>query len=250
MQKLIDNAKKAIPPQKSILDEAFSELKLTTSQVRKNFGKSLLSIDKTATKIYLSYEKSAIQSIVESWLLSQNDEVRQWFNETVNNKDWDSFIEHATKRFTDFANIVQPFEKVLGNMRKSRGGRTFEDAIIRLVLLLGKPIARPTGKNKDELGKIDLVLPDVETAKKTPDRALFITCKRTLRERWKQEIPTGKSNWRYYLLTIDPDISQGKAEEIHEKSLIAYVLDDVKKNKQIEKMPWIRPLSEFPKEIL
>ncbi|MCS7298649.1 MAG: hypothetical protein RMJ37_01650 [Spirochaetia bacterium] len=49
-----------------------------------------------------------------------------------------------------------------------------------------------------------------------------------------------------YLITIDDDISQGKAEEIRYMGLIAFTKDSVARN--INK-PWIRGLSNLPKDI-
>lgn len=85
-------------------------------------------------------------------------------------------------------------------------------------------------------------------ALKTPDKAIFLTCKRTLRERWKQEIPQARLNQRIYLITIDENISESKAKEINQKGLIAFIPDKIKMEK-FKGMPWIRKLSDLPKEV-
>lgn len=97
--------------------------------------------------------------------------------------------------------------------------------------------------------RIDIVIPSIEIATKTPDRAIFLTCKRTLRERWKQEVPQARLNQRIYLITIDNDISESKAKEINEKGLIAFVRDDLVQNGPLKNLSWIRKLSDLPKEI-
>jgi len=56
-----------------------------------------------------------------------------------------------------------------------------------------------------------------------PDKAYFLSCKRTLRERWKQTIPERKPSWRVFLLTQDEDLPEDKAEEIDELGMIVYV---------------------------
>lgn len=134
-------------------------------------------------------------------------------------------------------------------MRKARGGKTFEKVILRLLDFIGIEGKEPTGKAKERLRRIDIVVPSVEIALKTPDRAIFLTCKRTLRERWKQEVPQARLNQRIYLLTIDEELSGSKAEEINEKGLIAFIRDDLKQREYLKEMAWIRKLSDLPKEL-
>ena len=83
---------------------------------------------------------------------------------------------------------------------------------------------------------------------RTPDKAIFLTCKRTLRERWKQEVPSAGPNRRVYLITIDEELSGSKAREINEKGLIAFVRDELKESK-FKNFHWIRKLSDLPREV-
>lgn len=145
--------------------------------------------------------------------------------------------------------MVQGLEKDLGNMRKARGGKTFEKILSRLLGLIEIEAVSPKGEAKKRLKRIDLVIPSIETALNTPDRAIFLTCKRTLRERWKQEVPQVGTNQRVYLLTIDDDLSESKAKEIEEKGLIAFVKDEIKEREGLRDKPWIRKFSDFPKEL-
>ncbi len=115
--------------------------------------------------------------------------------------------------------------------------------------LIGIDAEFPSGMAKEKLRRIDIVIPSNKVALETPDRAIFLTCKRTLRERWKQEIPQVRANQRVYLLTIDEELSKTKAEEINEKALIVFVRDEIKRIEYIKDMPWIRKLSELPKEL-
>ncbi len=107
----------------------------------------------------------------------------------------------------------------------------------------------PQGKTREKLRRIDIVVPSIEVALTTPDRAIFLTCKRTLRERWKQEVPQARLNQRIYLITIDNELSESKAYEINEKGLIAFIPDELKQIKHFEKMAWIRRLSDLPMEL-
>ncbi len=70
-------------------------------------------------------------------------------------------------------------------MRKTRGGKIFEKVILKILNLIDIKFEIPKGKKREELRRIDLVVPSIEVGIKTPDKAIFLTCKRTLRERWK-----------------------------------------------------------------
>ncbi|MGQ9819792.1 MAG: type II restriction endonuclease [Candidatus Kapaibacteriales bacterium] len=78
---------------------------------------------------------------------------------------------------------------------------------------------------------------------------MFLTCKRTLRERWKQEVPQARINQRIYLLTLDDSLSISKANEINQKRLIAFVGDEIAEMENFNTKPWIRKLSDLLKGI-
>lgn len=249
MEDLIKAAKSEIPPLDYILDKTWKQMKLEKSFVKNNFGKVLIDFDTKATEMFREYEKKALVRLAKSWLNLQKEEVKKKFEEIVAQNGWDEFIEKASQVFVEFAILVQSLEKDLGNMRKARGGKTFEKGVLRLLEFIDIKAETPTGKAREELRRIDIVIPSVEIALNTPDRAIFLTCKRTLRERWKQEVPQARLNQRIYLLTIDEDLSESKANEINEKGLIAFVRDELAKSPLLQKMPWIRSLTDLPKEL-
>jgi len=218
-------------------------------QCKKNFGEILCDFDVEATKIFRDYESKVLIKLAKLWLNSQEIDIQKKLKEIVNEKGWNEFIEKASKVFVEFGILVQSLEKDLGNMRKARGGKTFEKVVLRLLNFIDINAEIPVGKAREDLKRIDIVIPSIEIAKKTPDRAIFLTCKRTLRERWKQEVPQARLNQRIYLITIDNDISESKAKEINEKGLIAFVRDDLVQNGPLKNLSWIRKLSDLPKEI-
>lgn len=218
-------------------------------QCKKNFGEILCDFDVEATKIFRDYESKVLIKLAKLWLNSQEIDIQKKLKEIVNEKGWNEFIEKASKVFVEFGILVQSLEKDLGNMRKARGGKTFEKVVLRLLNFIDINAEIPVGKAREDLKRIDIVIPSIEIAKKTPDRAIFLTCKRTLRERWKQEVPQARLNQRIYLITIDNDISESKAKEINEKGLLAFVRDDLVQNSPLKNLSWIRKLSDLPKEI-
>ncbi len=249
MDNLIAQAKAVIPTVDFILEEAWKELKLDKKSVHNKFGQVLISIDSEATKIFRTYEKMALLELAKGWLKNQKEIIKKKLEKIISQKGWEDFVQEASQLFVEFGTLVQSIEKDLGNMRKARGGKTFEKVILRLLKFIDIEGEIPSGKAREELMRIDIVVPSVDIALKTPDRAIFLTCKRTLRERWKQEVPQARLNQRIYLITIDDDLSESKAKEINEKGLIAFVRDELKQKEQLKNMAWIRGLNSLPKEL-
>ena len=249
MENLLREVKNEIPSVDEIIEKTWKNLHLKKSNVKKNFGEILCDFDVEATKIFRDYESKVLIKLAKLWLNSQKIDIQKKLKEIVNEKGWNEFIEKASKVFVEFGILVQSLEKDLGNMRKARGGKTFEKVVLRLLNFIDINAEIPVGKAREDLKRIDIVIPSIEIATKTPDRAIFLTCKRTLRERWKQEVPQARLNQRIYLITIDNDISESKAKEINEKGLIAFVRDYLVQNGPLKNLSWIRKLSDLPKEI-
>lgn len=248
-ENIIEQAKGVIPPVDDIIELTWKKLKLNELRVTNNFSETLIQFDKIATEEFREHEKQATIKLAKLWINMQGDNMRKTLKKILSNKGWDNFVEEASRMFVEFAELVKDFEKDLGNMRKARGGKTFEKTLLKLLRFINIPCEIPSGKEREILRRIDLVIPSIIVAQNTPDRALFITCKRTLRERWKQEIPQVRLNQRIYLITIDEDLPVSKANEINEKSLIAFVRDEIKERNHINSMSWIRKLSNLPKEL-
>lgn len=113
------------------------------------------------------------------------------------------------------------------------GGKSFESIVRFLLNRIGISCQKPKGGEQAKvLKRIDGVIPDQETALNTPDRALFLSCKRTL-GRWKQTISERKPAWRGFLITVGENLPEDKAEEIDHLGIIAYVKDEVKARRHL-----------------
>ena len=245
MKEIIEEAKKEIPSVDEIINFTWRSLNLKRALVLKKFGKILIEFDEFATNQFKKYERKALEKLAKLWIENQRKEIKSKLEKLLKDKD---FIDKLSKMFADFALLVQQLEKDLGNMRKARGGRTFEKVVEKLLKFIDIECEIPKGKIKEKLRRIDIVIPSGEIANETPDKAIFITCKRTLRERWKQEVPSAGPNQRVYLLTIDDELSETKAEDIKKLGLIVYIRDELKKEK-FKDLPWVRKLSDLPRDI-
>ncbi len=246
---VVERAKEHIPTVEKILDEALTALSLDKGFISRYFGEALQQIDEHATEIYLRYERQALEFAAREWLEQRREQLQQdWerLSALLREHGWDAFKQEVMPMFMDFAQLVQRLEKDLGNMRKARGGLTFERAVEKLLSMIKIPCERPRGQEaRRRLEHIDLVSPDVKTALNEPEQAIFLTLKRTLRERWKQEVPTAQGR-RCWLLTIDLDISEAKADDIHCKGLEAFVPEKVAIQLRQRGKIWVRSLNELP----
>ncbi|MFZ8852434.1 type II restriction endonuclease [Fervidibacter sp.] len=248
---VLEKAKRCIPPVETILDNAWSALSLDEEFIRHYFGEALRQIDERAMEIYLKHERRAMKFAAQEWLEQRRKLLqREWdhLSALLQEDRWEAFKRKVVPMFMDFAQLVQRLEKDLGNMRKARGGLTFERAVEKLLSTIAIPYERPRGREAQKLERIDLVSPDVKTALNEPERAIFLTLKRTLRERWKQEVPAAQGR-RCWLLTLDPDITETKADEIHEKGLEAFVPEEVAVRVRQKGKIWVRSLDELPKSL-
>lgn len=228
INKIVEKAKKVIPSVDAVLDEAISNLgisKFPKNKILKNFGLLTEKVETEAFRVYQKYEDLAFKTLIKFWK------------------------KERIKTPEELVKATKKLEFIAGQMRKARGGASLQKIIQKLLSLAGIPCEEPDKETKRILRRIDLVVPTAEVAKDTPDKAVFLAVKRTLRERWKQAVPEQMKGTRLYLITLNGECSEGKAQEIKEVGMVAYVPDDLKKQKHLQNKPWIRALTELPKDI-
>lgn len=256
---VLEKAKRCIPPVETILDNAWSALSLDEEFIRHYFGEALRQIDERAMEIYLKHERRAMKFAAQEWLEQRRKRLqREWdhLSALLQEDRWEAFKRKVVPMFMDFARLFQRLEKALGNMRKARAGSTFERAVEKLLREICIRCGRPKKKkDQKELERFDLVVPDVETACNTPDRAIFLELKRTLGERWKQKVAVDpKRSKRCWLLTIDHKLGDEKVKGIYEricnKDLGAFFVPEDVANKLRQKgETWVRSLNELPEAL-
>ncbi|MDH5696784.1 MAG: type II restriction endonuclease [Dehalococcoidia bacterium] len=232
IDKLVEKAKQEIPSVDAILEEAMGNLQISTmpqEKVLKDFGNFVSELESEAWGIYKKHENAAFKKLVRI--------IREG-KHTLADDELETLVT-ATRRL----------EFVAGQMRKARGGVTFQKIIQKLLNLAGVPCETPHKETKKVLRRIDLVSPTADMGKSMPDKAIFLAVKRTLRERWKQVVPEQMKGARLYLVTINGECSAEKAQEIKEAGLIAYVPEHLKNQKHLIEKPWVRSLSSLPQDV-
>jgi hypothetical protein len=149
--------------------------------------------------------------------------------------------------------FVQEFERRLGQKRKKRSGTSLEDVSTFLFGYYGF-----TSHSKPDHFQTDI---EVDKWFKCKDGwSIGISCKRTLRERWKQ-VSSADSNAlsRYkikeiwHLLTFDKDLSDEKLTMLGQQRQIFYLAETTDRFKSasahVGMKNYVRPLSRFISDI-
>lgn len=229
---LVEKAKESIPSVDEILGEAVASMgitQLSQDEILNKFGHLVSQLETAANEIYDKYEASAFKKLISLVKAGK---------QTLSDSEIESLVFKAKR-----------LEFQAGQMRKSRGGSSLHKIVQELLNLAGVSCEIPHKETKEVLRRIDLVAPDADTAKDTPDKAIFLAVKRTLRERWKQVVPEHMKGARLYLVTINGQCSEQKAKEIKETGMVAYVPEHLKNQKHLKDKHWIRPLSALPKDV-
>lgn len=248
-EKIIYQAKVQIPTLQDILEFAIKKIErefphiVRTNYIKKHFSKCTSVLEQTAFGIYLKFEEKMFITAIDNWV-SQNKDILKKLSEKISNSH--DFAREVCKRFYP---IVQKIEFRSSQTRKARGGKTFEHIIKYLLLKIGIECQRPEKKARKILKRVDLVVPNQDIAMTRPDQAYFLSCKRTLRERWKQTIPERKPSWRVFLLTMDDSLPEEKANEINTLGMIIYLKDELKETNHLKSKSWVRKLSELPADL-
>lgn len=252
---ILEKAKEFFPPWTEILDNAFEKLRFKSEYVREHFSDAVLEVNAEAYEIFQRYELKAFPNLVVMWMDAHNERVEKMHKEAVNRslsakESLGDVLKGVVSSVLHEAfPMIRKFQTSVSQMRKKRAGETFQESIRRLLVMLDIACEKAKGEVEAELGHTDIVVPDIETATETPDKAIFMACQHTLAERWWAATPMATAGRRGYLLTIDSKLGLKKAKRMKKYNLVAYVPDSVKEKKDLKGLSWIRPLSSLPADL-
>ncbi len=235
---IVTAALETIPDVDIIVDETIERLKktkiLTPEKVTSNFSDALATLEKTAEVVYREYELKALEKLKEKCIEKLGKDT-------------------TLKETLDYAfPLVKEFEFRAGQARKTRGGHTFEKAVPLLLQKMLIQCEKPTGEDAtDTFRQVDLIAPSVQLAKEKPDQAIYISAKRTLRERWKQVVDEKILGYVYLITnsTDKRDLTESKINSIKEHKIIIYVQDSVKNWSYLKNENFVRTLNDLPKDL-
>lgn len=149
--------------------------------------------------------------------------------------------------------FCQEYERRVGQKRKGRAGRGVESAAS---FILGFYNIKASPRPEHFTAGIE-----IDRWVRTADRwYIGISCKRTLRERWKQAYTTDtglldrhKIKYIWNLITYDRDLSDEKLTEMGSHRVVFYLPDDSDRYESASTHPgmkgYVRPLSQFVKDL-
>lgn len=149
--------------------------------------------------------------------------------------------------------FVQEFERRLGQKRKSRGGTSLKTVADFIFDYYGfKSTSKPSHFDQDI---------EVDKWFKCKDGWIVgISCKRTLRERWKQLSQADRGTLSHFkirelwhLITFDKDLSDDKIVRLGEQGQVFYLPDSGETYRRCAAHPgmknYVRPLNNFVEDI-
>jgi hypothetical protein len=249
LDRKIDPIINQLPSLEQIFKKAIEKVKaqnatlLSPHSIRKNFSEVVCELERTAFSLYLTYQDEIFKSAIDTWITENEKVLEQVYRKFPGHK---RYAKEVCERIYP---LIQRIEFRAGQKRKARGGGTFQIAIEYLLRQISIPCESPKGKYRNILKRIDLVIPNQDIGVRRPDQALFLSCKRTLRERWKQAIPERKPSWRVFLITVDDELPEDKANEINSLGMIIFVKDELKSKRHLVKKEWVRKLSDLPENL-
>lgn len=236
-------AKTDIPSTSEIILESIEQIHRDSPEmlkpdfVRSHFSDALEKVFSVTYETYKRYEENTINSFAEETFLSK----------------WSSSLgrEEAHEMFRTAVTEAIRMEKSLSQSRSSRAGSSFEAIVQELLHIIGIPSERVTrGGKRAGLNRIDLVIPDRETAVASPDRTHFLSLKTSLRDRWRRRLFLHNQGQIIHLLTIlqNEVLSNRVAQNIVDHGIFLYVPDRVKDDRFADESR-IRKLSDLPASI-
>lgn len=183
---------------------------MAATETKLSFSKAVIDLQLEAYRLYLDAESvaagKAIRKVVRPLL--------------GNRKSADDVFDFFEENFQ----TLDRFSLRLTQSRRSRAGTAFEVIVSELFNKLGYPYdAQPDISGSTP----DYVLPNLDWYKKYPADSIILTLKRTLRERWRQ-IVTESSSGKYYLATIDENVSKPGLSQMMQRNITLVVPDDLK----------------------
>jgi len=172
-----------------------------------SFSNYVNKIEKEAHKLYLLEEKKAVREIL---LTKLNPEDK---------------LKDILERIVD---IIIELSTVISNTRRARGGISSE-YILSYALKKYGINNEPIGRKKSRRSYYpDVAIPSMKALEENPDKAIALAVKRTLRERWREDLSIFSHfhNAAFVCISDSSDITKGKLIDMQKEGLKILFLPD------------------------
>jgi hypothetical protein len=132
--------------------------------------------------------------------------------------------DEGIRLVADNARALNQFYLSMSQSRKVRAGGAFESYFDTLFRNLGYPFERENLVN----GTPDFVFPSAKHFKHFSTDCIVFTCKRTLRERWRQITTEGSRGFVLFLGTMDEDVKANDLDQMNQQKVLLVVPDAIR----------------------
>ncbi len=199
----------AIPRYGPLAAQALSEVlngtPATSAWIKSNFSSLVEAAQARAYELYMGYEKAAC-----------SDAVRQVLGKSITAT---TSVEQLVEIIAGSTAELDRWFLSMTQSRRPRAGKTFEAIVTHLFKALDYPHSPQPDLGGD---RPDYVLPSIEYYRKYASDCIIFTCKRTLRERWRQVVTEGVAA-QFFLATIDDKISQNDLDTMRNRRVVVVV---------------------------
>jgi len=222
-----------IPETRKIVEEAIEIIERRYNRtlrdlLAESFSKVINEIEEEAEKIYKEYEREAIKKYLQ--------------RKNLINKD----VIEVIIRIIENSLVTS-----ISNTRRARAGYTSQYILFKALNIMG--ISCEISKIKYEGYRPDISVPNDATLKNDPNRGFAIAVKRTLRERWAEDIDIFKfPNSAFVLIKPDPDLINIADDMVKRGMKRVYVPDTLfeEHKEKLVKLKIFKRLSDLPKDLM
>lgn len=200
------------------VSERLGELPYDPEFIKDNFSELVHDLQIAAYGFYLAAERDVCGGAIAT-------HVRQRATGT----DDQAILDALKASFFD----LDRFFLSLTQSRRQRAGASFEAVVKTLFVALDYP---HTPQPELSGSRPDFVLPSVAHYSDFATDCIIFTCKRTLRERWRQVITEGLTGQAFFLATIDDGISASELARMKDRSVIVVVPQSLKAERYADAM--------------
>ena len=227
-----------VPKVNGIIEEAFKKVlakygKRSFKELieTQSFSKVINEIEEEANNLYKYYEKEAIRNYIRAKGLEGRE------------------ATEALLKAIDNSLVTS-----IANIRRARAGLTSEKILINALRELGIPCQRSNIKRGGY--KPDISIPNDQCINVDANMGFVLAVKRTLRERWGEDVPIFNNfpNSAFILIKPDPDFTIERAKDMVERGMkLIYIPDELYEKYKVELKSmfkdYFKKLSELPKDL-
>ena len=222
---------KSIPSPTEIFDQTLQQIGLSSKDsvtwFRSNFEEALTDIMGKGWDILKPYQsKAQTDFLLEIW--KRNGPAYQSRAQEIIQDSMMNGLkpqEQVLRIVSEFLQDIPPeattiSQKSITNQSKKRAGVMMEKALAFLFEKCEIPFEQQRPK------KTDFCFPDIRTYNEYPERAVLVSAKTSLAERWREVVGEIESTGRnVFLLTLDQKHTESRLEDIASHGIFTYIVD-------------------------